>query len=302
MENWGACRPHNASAFSGLEEELSRSCDPGTLYRCTRCRLGFRFPRPDSDWLEKLYASINVDRWQDERQSKSHAWQVAKKLIEVRGKVAGNRILDVGAFTGGFLCSLPGWVDRFALEPSAQARNVLASRGITVVGDVLSKPHNENAEVFDVVCMFDVFEHLPDPLEGLKSLLAYAKPGGTLFISTGNMDHWSFRLLKGGHWYLDPVQHISFGSQAFFQATAPKLGCKMIECRQISHQSGTHWMRLADDCIDLYFGLRMRSSSISKACLRALQFFHPYSQLKHKSFVPYTHHSFDHLFVALQKN
>ena len=53
---------------------------------------------------------------------------------------------------------------------------------------------------FDVVVMWDVIEHLMDPIKGLKEVHRILKPGGFLAISTDDAANWLPRLL-GRHWW-----------------------------------------------------------------------------------------------------
>ena len=55
-------------------------------------------------------------------------------------------------------------------------------------------------KTFDVAVMWDVIEHLIRPVVALKELRRVLKPGGYLFVSTDDANHWLPRLL-GRHWW-----------------------------------------------------------------------------------------------------
>jgi SAM-dependent methyltransferase len=61
---------------------------------------------------------------------------------------------------------------------------------------------------FDVVTMIEVVEHLPQPIAVLKDVKRYLKPGGLLFLTTGNAEP---HLGRFSDWpYVTPEIHVSF--------------------------------------------------------------------------------------------
>lgn len=117
------------------------------------------------------------------------------QLIQLVG-AAPKRVLDVGCGT-------------------AELGHVLRQRGHYVVGvDFAAPPFALDAfvqadlfrglpssitELFDVVMLADVLEHMPDPLSLLLDAKRRVKPGGHLLVSLPNVVHWTMRaqLLAG---------------------------------------------------------------------------------------------------------
>ena len=65
----------------------------------------------------------------------------------------------------------------------------------------------ELAGTFDVVTAIEVIEHAIDPLAELRSMRALLKPGGILFVTTGNAEPYRHKLSE---WrYIMPEVHIS---------------------------------------------------------------------------------------------
>jgi 2-polyprenyl-3-methyl-5-hydroxy-6-metoxy-1,4-benzoquinol methylase len=66
----------------------------------------------------------------------------------------------------------------------------------------------EQSGSFDVITAIEVIEHVVDPLELLRSLRRLLKPGGLLFLTTGNARPFRGRLLRWS--YVVPEVHVSY--------------------------------------------------------------------------------------------
>lgn len=67
-------------------------------------------------------------------------------------------------------------------------------------------------ESFDVICSWDVIEHIWDPVETYRRLFKFLKPGGALLLSTPNIGA-PFAKLTGRYWpFMTPPEHLGFFS------------------------------------------------------------------------------------------
>jgi 2-polyprenyl-3-methyl-5-hydroxy-6-metoxy-1,4-benzoquinol methylase len=122
-----------------------------------------------------------------------------------------------------------GWGD-FLNEATVRGYHTegidLAERTIAFVQDYLRlKVHSGSIQgaplersVYDVVCSFQVLEHVYDPVEMLKAMRTRLAPGGLICIAVPNVA-FAFRRRKKGVLVEDTMSHLSyFGSKTLKMA------------------------------------------------------------------------------------
>jgi len=124
----------------------------------------------------------------------------------------GLKIADVGC-GGGFLAEsltrLGASVTAIdATEQAIKAATLHASQD-PLLKDTINYKHmtvedllKESKENFDVVCSFEVIEHVSDVPKFIQSLCGLTKPGGTIFLSTINKTIISYAVAIIGAEYL----------------------------------------------------------------------------------------------------
>lgn len=101
---------------------------------------------------------------------------------------SGGKLLDVGCGAGSFLmlAQSVGW-DVVGLDPDPKAAANAADQGLTVHNGGVEY-FNGETELFDVITMNHVIEHLHEPVKVLKACYALLKPEGELWLETPNID------------------------------------------------------------------------------------------------------------------
>lgn len=101
----------------------------------------------------------------------------------LRPMVTNKKWLDFGSGMGGALRLLKDdCLTANALEIQSGPREYLAEKGIQSFSDISSLP-DEN---YDILTLFHVFEHLPDPIITLKNLMPKLKKNATVLIEVPN--------------------------------------------------------------------------------------------------------------------
>jgi SAM-dependent methyltransferase len=186
------------------------------IARCDRCRSGFLPREAVPEDLESLYSTEYFEGGRDSgypgyvADSSILDRNFHRRLDLIGSLRPPGRLLDVGAAYGLFLkaARARGW-DCIGVELAADcAREAERLAGVPVVaGDFLAV---DLAKGFDVVCMFDVIEHMRDPVACLRRAASLLDRHGLLVIETGDFASPWARLL-GKRWYfLDPPQHLFY--------------------------------------------------------------------------------------------
>lgn len=165
------------------------------VVRCLACRFLFVNPRPTERELDHLYGLEYYPS--DEKElgsSLDHRLPVFESgLKTLEGLTRPGRILDVGCGTGNFirLAQDAGW-GAIGVELSRGAAEYAQKRGLQVRAGILRDQHF-SSDYFDVVTLWDVLEHLPEPRKELQEIHHVLKGGGFVVVRVPNTD---FQLLK----------------------------------------------------------------------------------------------------------
>ncbi len=126
---------------------------------------------------------------------------------------AAIRVLDVGCSRGGFLAAgaklgfhMEGVEPAPGIAAAARAQGLNVHTGL--LGDI-----GFAAASFDAVTLFEVIEHLKEPLALLRECRRVLKPGGLLVLSTGNTASWTVAAMQERWDYFHIARdggHISF--------------------------------------------------------------------------------------------
>ena len=135
------------------------------------------------------------------------------------------KLLDVGCGAGYFLSYLKDkGVQSKGLEVTQSLVEYCQTQGINVQStDVEEEPDNE----YDVIVMFDVLEHLYDPVLFINSLKNKLKENGYIVAYTPNIYSVAYELMGALQNTLLPFEHVCFFDGNSFSFLAEKTGMKI---------------------------------------------------------------------------
>jgi len=195
---------------AGIDDELERRYSPSDNadeYRCTDCGLQYFSPMNPAgpDFYDALASS--------DRYYRSDRWEYSLALATAGDPPA--RVLDVGCGRGDFLAlAMARSHSVMGVETNPDAHPYLEQQGIGFhSGDIADLDGQ-----FDLICAFQVFEHLAAIDTLLMPALDRLAPGGTIFASVPN------RQRLDAHPRLEPLDspphHVSRWSPAQFHELA----------------------------------------------------------------------------------
>jgi 2-polyprenyl-3-methyl-5-hydroxy-6-metoxy-1,4-benzoquinol methylase len=171
---------------------------PLTVLQCDSCKLVFLAQSEALALAQGHFDRYWEERWgpvYNEHQESVHAMTIdrCEWLEGVVGKTG--RLLDMGCGDGSFLATakLRGWEVSGIEVTEVAARRAQAKVGEERIFQTLEAAQYPNS-YFDVVTLWDVIEHLPDPVGALRQLVRLLCPGGQVVISTPNASSLLHRL------------------------------------------------------------------------------------------------------------
>lgn len=190
------------------------------LCRCGSCGCIFQHPLPDAAALAAWYPKAYW--WAEDRRSgmarlvsrverSYREWVTLDhvRFLERSTAGCGPSLLDIGCGSGTFL--------HLARERGFLAHGMDISEHAVAAARELHHLDVRQGDIgsdiwqgcnFDIITMFHVLEHLPDPARALAFAGSLLKPGGVLILQTPNAASLQARIF-GARWYgLDVPRHL----------------------------------------------------------------------------------------------
>jgi 2-polyprenyl-3-methyl-5-hydroxy-6-metoxy-1,4-benzoquinol methylase len=110
---------------------------------------------------------------------------------------------------------------------------------------------------YDVVTLWDVIEHLPDPTDSLAAINSVLRPGGLLVLSTGDVDSLVAKL-SGARWHLFTLpEHLWFFNRQSLRRLLARTGFGLLQCK---YEVCWYTTRYLVERLESVFGARRRTS------------------------------------------
>jgi SAM-dependent methyltransferase len=131
---------------------------------------------------------------------------------------SGSKVLDVGTAGGAFLVAGNKFgYNTIGLEPCGYLVDAGKKRGFQIEEGVLkTAPFPKNS--FDMICFWDVLEHVTDPVAELKYASNLLKSDGVLLINYPDIGTWMAKLAGSKFWWLLSVHLVHFDKNSLTKA------------------------------------------------------------------------------------
>lgn len=138
---------------------------------------------------------------------------IYQRGIKLFGRHCGGpRLLDIGCSSGYFLSiAAQEGLEAFGIEPNAQEARYAVANGIKVIGSTIDDlSHSE--EYFDVITLWDVLEHIHDPVRYVANLRLLLRNQGLVFVQVPTSDSLAARILRDECNMFDGIEHLTLFS------------------------------------------------------------------------------------------
>jgi len=188
--------------------------------RCRDCGTVFVSPLPPPAVVQATYLDpeYHGDVSASEERMRAEA-RARARVLQSRGC---RRVLEIGCGAGFFVeALLELGIAAEGVDPGPQAQRA-AARGLPI-HNIWLEDHAP-AEPYDGIAMFEVIEHLPEPVHALAWSHRWLRPGGTLALSTPSASGLPARVLGRRFPMLCPPNHLEVFSRRGVAALLERSG------------------------------------------------------------------------------
>ena len=180
------------------------------MVRCLSCGLHYVRPRLRWDLILEAYRGGTDESFVSQVAMRERTFRRGLRQIEATAKPAGRRVLDVGAAGGSFLAAArERGYEPFGCEPSAWMCGFAREHyGLELhPGTIFDMP--VSAGGVDLLTLWDVIEHTPDPRAVLDRAHQLLVPGGILAMSYPDYGSLVSQLM-GRRWVFNLTVHLYY--------------------------------------------------------------------------------------------
>jgi len=178
------------------------------LFNCSDCQCGFF--SPTNHGTQEFYEQLQGMPWYYP-EDKSE-FELASKYIK-----NNDSVLEIGCGAGNF-ARYVNQEKYVGLEYTSMAVKLARSKGLNVLSESIEIFSEKNKNIFDIVCFYQVLEHVAKPGEFLRCAIKCLKPGGLMIVSVPSED--SFLALSVNNILNMPPHHITrWNDQALLNLT-----------------------------------------------------------------------------------
>ena len=206
------------------------------LVQCKNCGLQYLNPRLKADVVLEGYGAGTDEAFISQAAGRERTFAKSLKVIE-KFKQQHGRLLDVGTAGGSFLSEAQkaGW-DVAGCEPNRWLCDWGNKHyGLKIVPGTIFNMGLPDAS-FDVVTLWDVLEHTPDPKSVLTECVRVLKPSGLLVVNYPDI-HSSIARLMGRRWVFLLSVHLYYFTNETLKKMLESVGFKQVARRR-------HWQTL----------------------------------------------------------
>ena len=156
------------------------------VVRCRVCDLVYINPRPRAELILEGYAQAEDPVFAAQNDARIRGFRKTLESVVQRLGISpkGRRVLDVGCAGGAFLVAAREMgFTVIGIEPARWMAAYGREHYQLDIREGILEPGSFEAHSFDVITLWDVIEHLPQPLETLQIVRSLLKLDGVLLVN-----------------------------------------------------------------------------------------------------------------------
>lgn len=232
------------------DEDILFPSEGISVVSCGECEQVYKTVVPSAQILSEIFTRQAGKIWVN----KYNYYSEVKMINNLIGKVSFD-LLDVGASNGNLLKACAD------IEGRRSALDVIRHPGLNdnLRGEFIEGLLDDvnlpwSRKPFDIVTLFDVFEHIYNPNYAFKNLRALTKDGGIVFLETGDVEsYWPKKIGVNQWWYVCQLEHHIFWSKRSLERIAAIHGFEIIYWSYKRHKSELRnfFLRIPKDSLKL---------------------------------------------------
>ncbi len=204
----------------------STPCLPG-LRRCASCG----HVEAELSWTPEMFHELYSEHYFKGGEYSDYESEEAALRLNFKRRVndlarlypEGGKLWEIGCAYGFFLKEASQYFDAAGCDVAREAVQC-AVENQKVNAQCMNYLSYQPEDPFDVICMWDTIEHLPEPHLFLEKAFDELRPGGTLALSTCDIGSWCARL-RGRRWrQIHPPTHVHYFTRNSMQCLLARLG------------------------------------------------------------------------------
>lgn len=245
------CQSSNVRQFTDVNQTYHpyhkyeyKTTRSASYYLCSSCDHIFQMPLPTEEQIriiyeDESYFAFPIEKLQEEYEYEKKRFpkeQAGKRLSQIMKLISDNNIhnpslLDIGC-GHGIMVKL---AENFGISAKGIDLSeywISASRKILGANVFVEDVFAIEQEKFDIITLYDVIEHLTDPMSFMIHIKSLLKPNGFIIILTPNSKDWFGRNIYKSRWeQLLANEHLNLFSKHSMMKFATNCGMKVVDIK-----------------------------------------------------------------------
>lgn len=204
------CGENNSSNISLVKDYCLETCNNLFQYvQCKICQNIYLKNRPLLKYLNKIYPQ-NYSTYDYEKYLGIFVNFFRNKFQEKKIKIINSHlkdddiVIDIGSGGGDFLKIFRKLSKKklifYGLDFSDHAYRALLKNNINPIKKRFEDLDENDFSEVGAITMFQMIEHVDDPLKNIKKTLKILRKGGIFVIETPNINSWDYKIFKDNFW------------------------------------------------------------------------------------------------------